>query len=106
MSYDLWVEMDAGGPEPIMVGDWNYTSNCAPMWAAAGADLAAFDHERAGDCTPILAGALIELRSRPDHYRAMNPPNGWGSYDTLVPALVELHELFIAYPDATVRVSR
>jgi hypothetical protein len=69
MSYDIWLE-DESGTE---VADWNYTSNCSPMWRAA---------------------------------KAMNPPNRWGSYDSLVPALVDLFFLMLAHSAATVRVSR
>jgi hypothetical protein len=32
MSYDVWVEVDAGGPEPIVVRDLNYTSNAWPLF--------------------------------------------------------------------------
>jgi hypothetical protein len=45
MSYDIWLEADLGGPEPLHLDSWNYTSNCAAMWRAAGADLSEF-HDR------------------------------------------------------------
>src|ERR1051326_392138 len=104
MSYSLWVEMDAGGSEPMTAGSWNYTSNCALMWREAGADLAEFDGRKAKDCLTFVIDAVAELKANPKKYRAMDPPNGWGSYDSLLPAIVELGELFVQYPEATVRV--
>lgn len=108
MSYDIWLVIDTGGTEPARVGelDWNYTSNCGPMWRAAGADLAEFDGKPAGECFPILTDAIAELRANPEKYMAMNPPNGWGSYKSLIPALVELAKGLEPHPKAIVRVSR
>ncbi|MFG3709500.1 hypothetical protein [Micromonospora sp. NPDC047730] len=107
MSYDIWLNIDTGGPEPATVWDsFNYTSNCGPMWRAAGADLAAFDGEPAGECLPILTAAIKRMEDDPATYRAMDPPNGWGSYDSLLPALRRLADGFRSHPKATVRVSR
>lgn len=106
MSYDIWLEVNTGGPEPAQVGeDWNYTRNCGPMWRAAGVDLAEFDGKLADECLPVLRRAIDELRANEAKYVAMNPPNGWGSYDTLVPALERLAETFTRHPLAHVRVS-
>lgn len=107
MSYDIWLEMDTGGPEPARVTEaWNYTSNCGQMWRTAGADLADFHGKTAADCLPVLDAAIAELQAHPDTYEAMNPPNGWGSYDTLVPQLEVLAQEFRYHPKATVRVWR
>lgn len=106
MSYDVWLEIDTGGPEPAYLTDWNYTSNCAPMWRAAGADLAQFDGKAASECLPVLDAAIAEMAANPAKYRAMDPANGWGSYDGLLPDLRELADQFRSHPRATVRVSR
>lgn len=108
MSYDICLEADLGGPEPVRVGylDWNYTSNCAPMWGEAGADLAAFHGKPARECEPLLCDAIIRMRLHPEKYLAMNPKNGWGSYETLLPKLEALLEAFREAPDARVYVSR
>lgn len=110
MSYDICAtaQIDLGGPEPYTVttlGYWNYTSNCGPMWRAAGVDLAEFDGKTAGECLAKLQPAIDELKTNPAKYRAMDPPNGWGSYDTLLPALAELAQAFAAAPVAIVSVS-
>lgn len=105
MSYDIWLEVDLGGPEPLSVGEsWNYTSNCSPMWHAAGIDLAECHGRDAGGCAEGLGAALVQLKADPARFQAMDPPNGWGSYATLVPALEQLLRLFESAPRATVRV--
>jgi hypothetical protein len=107
MSYDIWLEADLGGPKPITVGNgWNYTSNMSDAWREAGADLAQFDGKTAGECAFFLSLAIDRMKADPDKYRAFNAPNGWGSYDTLVPALDQLLALFRTAPRATVVVSR
>ena len=107
MSYDISLTVDTGGTEPAAVWDgWNYTTNCARMWRKAGADLAEFDGGVAGECLPVLEAAITEMAANPAEYTAMNPPNGWGSYESLLPALRELAAGFRAHPKATVRVWR
>jgi hypothetical protein len=107
MSYDIWLTIDTGGPEPATIWHgWNYTSNCGSMWRAAGADLAEFHDKLAGDCLPNLTAAIAKMRAEPDTFRAMNPPNGWGSYDTLLPRLDELAGAFAEHPRAIVQVWR
>ena len=113
MSYDVWLVIDAGEvdedgkPKLSDLGglDWNYTSNCSQMWCEAGADLQAFDGKLVSECLPLLQQALVVLGREPERFRAMDPPNGWGSYDSLVPKLRVLAEAFARYPKAIVRVS-
>ena len=108
MSYDIWLETDLGGPEPIIVADpgWNYTSNCARMWRTAGADLAEYNDKPAGECLPSLRAAITEMTANPAKYLPMEPLNGWGSYKGVTAKLVELVTMFEAAPKATVRVYR
>jgi hypothetical protein len=106
MSYDIYLEIVTGSGHMHEIYDWNYTSNVSMMWRTAGANLAEFDGKRAGDCAPILLRAIGELRGNPIRYIKMNPPNGWGSYDNLLPRLEELASQMTIHPNATVRVSR
>lgn len=108
MSYDIWLTADLGGPEPIRIDGemWNYTSNCSRMWREAGADLAEFDGKQAGECAEVLRAGLVALLGEPDKYRAMDPSNGWGSYDSMLKALLALLASFERAPKATVRVWR
>ena len=106
MSYVIGLKIDTGGSNPASVGDdWNFTSNCSSMWCEAGADLAEFEGKTAGECIPVLESAISTLHSDPTRFRAMNPPNGWGSYETLIPALFKLLSIFRSHPKATVWVS-
>jgi hypothetical protein len=106
MSYDIWLQVDTGGPEPLTTGDWNFTSNVSRMWRAAGADLAEFHGKSAAECAPVLRSAIAVLEADPDRFSAMDSPNGWGTYRQLVPALRRLLGLFEAHPKTTVAVSR
>ncbi len=106
MSYDVSLTIDTGGTELAYVGGgWNYTSNCVPMWRTAGADLNGFHGKPAGDCLPVLEAAIKRMEDDPNTFRVMDPPNGWGSYDTLLPALRELAAQLRAHAKATVEVS-
>jgi hypothetical protein len=108
MSYDIYLTIDTGGSEPACLSDedWNFTSNVSPMWRAAGADLAEFDGKPAGECAPVVRAAIAEMEANPDKYRAMDSPNGWGTYDHLMPRLRVLAAWFERHPKATVGVSR
>jgi len=81
---------------------WNCTYNVSPMVHAAamtaglteeeypGGSLLAGIEGRAGDYAPRLARIIAALDADPERFRAMDAPNGWGTYDNLVPALREL----------------
>lgn len=106
MSYDIYLEIDTGGPEPVAVFDWNFTSNVAPMWRAAGADLAEFHGKQANECDQVLTEAIIEMETNSARYEAMDSPNGWGTYEHLMPRLRVLLRAFRRHPKTTIRVSR
>lgn len=81
MSYDVDLTIDTGAGNKAAIADWNMTSNCAPMWREAGADLAAMDGMPAWRAADFLRGALDNMRAYPNDYRALAPSNGWGSYE-------------------------
>lgn len=89
MSYDGWLQIDTGGGEMVDVVELgNYTSNCAPMWGhaleMAGEDIRLSDTEgRTGaEVLPLLTKAVQHMTDNPDVYKAMNPTNGWGDYES------------------------
>jgi hypothetical protein len=53
-----------------------------------------------------LAHGLHRLVTDKARFVAMNPENGWGSYDSLVAFIREYILACLEYPDATVSVSR
>lgn len=110
MSYDIDIEYEVETAPEVrrlkVPTDWNYTSNCARMWRAAGADLAEFHGKKCGECASILESAIAAMKHDPDTYRAMDPPNRWGSYDTVLPRLEELLDTLKQWPNGTIRVCR
>lgn len=107
MSYDVWLSAkDALGDwyTPYDVG--NYTSNCARMWDdALGYRLADLHERRAGDGIEDLKCAVTRMRTAPERYEAMNPPNGWGDHKTATEYLERLYEGCRRHPDAKIQVS-
>ncbi len=93
--------------------DWNYTHNTNGMIAAAYEAVSGEETEQCdGPLGPVIGaawwdrlngmtgpqgaeylGAIIKgLEADPDRYRAMNPENGWGGYDTLLGTLREMRD--------------
>jgi hypothetical protein len=90
MSLHLALTIDTGGAEPARVWDgWNCTWNVTPMWRAAlpsGQTLGVFlEGKTAAEALPdlriaVAAMAVAAMEDSPAKYRAMEPENGWGSY--------------------------
>jgi hypothetical protein len=111
VSYDIWLEADLGGPEPAKVGNlhWNYTSNVAPMWREAmpaSDGLAGLDGMTCSDAAGHLEAGIARMEADPDAYRAMNPANGWGDFDSQLERLRGLLAECRAYPQAKVAIWR
>lgn len=83
MSY--WCGFNSGNVESI-----NMTSNVSPQWRLAGADLAEMDGKPACEVKLMLATAVRNMLSEPEKYRALDPENGWGDFDSTVKYLVDL----------------
>lgn len=62
--------------------------------------------QTARDLIDPLTKGLFVLRADPDRFKALNPANGWGSYDNLVKFVVEYLKACIEHPDASVNVCR
>lgn len=110
MSYNVYLEIDTGGPEedwPIAVEIGNYTANVSPMWhkALGGVSLRDFHLVNAREAAPKLAEAVKAMQADPDAYRAMNPPNGWGDYDGALRYLRDLAEACAKHPKCRILVS-
>ncbi|WP_406227412.1 hypothetical protein [Streptomyces anthocyanicus] len=111
MSYDvaLYLQVDTGGPEPIdycAADIGNYTSNVSRMWdEALGHRLADLHGQNAGDSADVLKQAVADMEARPDHYRAMNPANGWGDYEGALDYLRRLMIACCAHPKAEICIS-
>lgn len=108
MSYDAYLTADLGGPSPTSVGnlEWNYTFNIRPMLEKAGLpSLVHLDGVKASVAALALEAIVLRMKSCPDEYRALNPENGWGDFDSFVDKLLELHAACACAPLATLRIS-
>lgn len=83
MSYDVFIMIDTGDEWPAVVQDCgNYTYNCGGMLnLACGKYLSDLDGMPCTEVAPILITAVKDMAENPDKYIALNPDNGWGSFD-------------------------
>lgn len=111
MSYDIDLVIDTGGPEPARLQDeyWNYTSNVAPMWRLAMPEtdgLAGLHGVQAGEAAKVLRVGIAHMENEPAVYRALNPANNWGDFESQLDALKQLMAWCERHPRATVEVCR
>jgi hypothetical protein len=113
LSYDVYLQT-----KPCKCGEYqggdilysaNMTSNVAGMWNAAGAPLRewAYDkaHGPASELACKLGDAISNMEREPPRYRAMEPGNGWGTYEHCLEFLKKLRAACLRHPDAVVYVS-
>ena len=115
MSWDVSLIDDRGHYE----GDWNCTHNVNGMIAAAfetvtgqateqcdgplGPAIGAawwkrLDGASGHDGKTYLADIIKGLEADPARFRAMNPVNGWGDYDSLLGVLREMRDRVPDWP--------
>ena len=123
MSADIWLEDKHGeqitfsyDPDaalrnliPMRVAgevtdnSFNLTYNLTPMLRHAGmppwSDLVGMN---AGEAGQVWRKTHDALHADPDGCRALNPDNGWGTYEQAVEVIGALAEVCEKYPDATV----
>jgi len=116
MSWDAYLEDDRGHIE----GEWNYTHNCNSM-ANAVLDV---DYEQRSvpeevfkfkdkehvswyrkldglsgpEGAKFLDKIIKGLEAEPERFVAMNPPNGWGDYETFLGTLVSMRDCVPEWP--------
>lgn len=108
MSWDVSFAIDVGGGNLRDVADsGNYTYNVSPMYyeALGGGGLRGLDGRPAAEVIPELERAIADMEARPEHYRTMNPPNGWGDYDGALRFLRNILRDAVECPATTVRVT-
>ena len=106
MSLDVYLT----AVRPTEVFSANYTHNVGRMAEAAGLYQAVWHpHEigitKAGQLAPLLRAGIERMECHPETYTALNPKNGWGSYETFVPWLKAYADACEAHPDADIRTS-
>jgi hypothetical protein len=98
----------SGGDGTVYHG--NITHNLSTMAEDAGLYTALWRPQKQGwrhasDLLNILAHGIDTLTREPERFKAMNPANGWGTYEVLVGFVEEYLQACAAYPDAEIRVS-
>lgn len=102
MGWDIWGVIDTGGSSPAQVTkDFGYTYNTSGMLRAVGIDWPTLLGKSLSELVPILQTGLDRLLAEPARFEAMNPDNGWGSYEGLCKILAEVIEDFSEHPKAT-----
>jgi hypothetical protein len=89
----------------------NITHNLASMAEAAGIYACLWrpdenNYEYAKQIIDILEKGIAELKKHPQKYIALNPVNGWGSYERLLIFTLEVLEACKEHPEAKINVSR
>ena len=107
------LDVDLMVTQPVSVYSGNITHNLGRMADAAGLYEVLWRPDEmtppvkiARDAISFLESGLNELKSNPAKYRAMNPINGWGSYENLEETAIKYLEACRDYPDAEIAVSR
>lgn len=116
MSLDVYLqfEIDTGGPGPehiVTVFDANYTHNCGLMAKESGVYGVVWRPEENGvesaaDLIEPLRQGIAAMEDDPKRFIALNPANGWGSYETFLPWLREYLEACVRFPKAKVVACR
>ena len=112
MSYDVRLSIHTGGEYPAAVTETRSpTYNLAPMFREAlGRSMRSHDGGPslagmlAKDALPVLRAAITAMEADPDRFRSLNPPNGWGSYESALSFFREFAEECEQHPLATVEV--
>lgn len=87
------------------VFDTNMTHNVGQMADLAGVYDCLWRPEEngfttAGQMIEPLTKAVEQLRADPEKFIALNPKNGWGSYDTFLPWIEKILAACQEHPDA------
>lgn len=96
---------------PSTVYEANLTHNLTHMARAAGIYQHLWRPEElqithAAQLIGPLQTGLALLKSDPDTFKRLNPPNGWGDYEGFVKVVSDYLEMCIAYPQGEIRVDR
>lgn len=107
MSLDVYLIRNM----PTTIFNANITHNLGKMAAEAGIYEACWRPEEisakeARDIIPILEKGLVDLKSRPHHFKQFDSPNGWGLYEHFVPWVEKYLNACKENPGAKIDVSR
>jgi hypothetical protein len=108
MSYNLHITAPqcphCKAPPPTWWMDPTYNLRTIFVEAFGGNGIRDFDGKTAREILPTLERGVADMKERPDHYRSLEPPSKWGSYDGILPLLCEMLVFCREHPDAMVTV--
>jgi hypothetical protein len=100
MSYDVSVKYPAVTSE-----GFNYTYNCSPMFYDVMPEgINGLQGLTAQEAIERITDALRKLEADPKKYKAMNPANGWGSYEGAMMFLQDIRSACMRHPDGKLSV--
>jgi len=107
MSLDVYLKV----VRPCTIYNGNVTHNLQNMAEAAGILMELWHPEEIGitlarQLIEPLTAAVARLKAEPDKFRALNPPNGWGSYAGLLEFMEQYLQACSENPEAEVSVWR
>lgn len=122
MSYDWSIEAQAkditcphcggatGRAQGGEIAHWSPTYNYGPMFRAATETehgIYDFDGKTVAEVLPLVEQMYARMAADPAKFRALDPPNRWGTYDEWMPVFVDkiLPAFRSAPADAIVRVT-
>lgn len=109
MSYDVSLWVHTGKSEIEIPGtESNYTYNVYKMLHKAFAGnrgITALDGHCAKDCVLRFQWAIRAMEDNADEYIALNPVNGWGSYEGCLKWLRTILSHCEQHPLATLRIT-
>ena len=113
MSWDADLIDDRGHTE----GEWNYTHNCNgmanavldPEYEQRTVFAEVFDRKHVSwwkrldglsgpEGAALLDRIIRGLEADPERFRALNPENGWGDYDSFVKVLTDMRNAVPEWP--------
>ena len=112
MSITVWLTalVDLGGKDRVEfeVWEWNVTHNLSQMWRAAGIFNEIYNSEgvEASEVVDRLNHGLRMMTHHPEAYRALEPSNGWGTYENAIEFIGNFIEACNEYPKAVIAVCK
>jgi hypothetical protein len=108
MSYDVGLYIHTGKGEVEIPGtESNYTYNVSPMLKAIDwkEGIHILNGKKAQDCVLSLQFGIRKMEDNSAEYIAMNPENGWGSYEGCLKWLRTILSHCEQHPLATLRIT-
>lgn len=112
MSLDLYLETkpcETCGHSEENFFQANYTYNVSPMWYVIYPDdngMVQIDGMTGQESIEKLEHAILQMSSDPAKFQALNPENGWGSFNRFFYFLMKLLEAAREHPEAIWRSYR